>query len=216
MFDTSRPVEIPSRPAPVQRRGIERVQAILDSAESLLEEQGYESATLKAISDRAGIPIASVYHYFADRHQVDAELVQRHLRELDARLAELNDSKVRSLRGAVDAVIDAYLVYFREHPGFVQLWFAGRSAILNELARVFDETQAKRFWALLVDRKLIRASTPDFVVQLAFEAGWRLFDVAFRLAPVGDDTTINETRRLITAYLETYAGKQRQRKGTAS
>ena len=87
MFETQRPVQIPARPAPVQRRGIERVQAILDAAESLLEEQGYESATLKAISERAGIPIASVYHYFADRHQVDAELVQRHLSELDARLS---------------------------------------------------------------------------------------------------------------------------------
>lgn len=187
------------------------MQAILDAAESLLEEQGYEAATLKAISDRAGIPIASVYHYFADRHQVDAELVQRHLSDLDGRLAELNDSKFRSLRGAVDALIDAYLHYFRKHPGFVQLWFAGRSAILTELARAFDESQAKRFWELLIDRNLIRADTPEFAVQLAFEAGWRLFDVAFRLAPAGDDTTINETRRLVTAYLETYARRQRQR-----
>jgi AcrR family transcriptional regulator len=157
-----------------------------------------------------------VYHYFADRHQVDAELLQRHLSELDARLvAALNNSKLRTLREAVDAGIDAYFGYFREHPGFVQLWFAGRSAILDELARAFDESQAKRFWALLTDRNLIRADTPELAVQLAFEAGNRLFDVAFRLAPAGDDTTIDEARRLITAYLETYA-KQRRRKNTAS
>ena len=52
-------------------------------------------------------------------------------------------------------------------------------------------------------------------MQLAFEAGNRLFDVGFRLSPAGDDTTIDEARRLITAYLATYA-KQRRRKNTAS
>ncbi|MUL64472.1 hypothetical protein BOO86_08365 [Mycobacterium sp. CBMA 234] len=58
----------------VQRRSIERTQAILDSAETLLAEQGYAAATIKAIGEHAGIPTASLYHYFADRSQVDAEL----------------------------------------------------------------------------------------------------------------------------------------------
>jgi AcrR family transcriptional regulator len=194
-----------ARATVVQRRGIERVQAILDAAESLLAEQGYEAASLKAIGERAGIPTASLYHYFADRHQVEAELVQRHLRELDARLAAALNSKRRTLRKAIDGVIDPYLDYFREHRDFVQLWFAGRSPTLTELARAFDESQAKQFWRFLIDQALIRADTPELVVQLAFEAGNRLFDVAFRLSPKGDDTTIDEARRLLTAYLQTYS-----------
>ena len=194
------------RPAVVQRRGLERVEAILESAAALLTEQGYEAATLKAIGERAGIPIASLYHYFSDRHQVDAELAQRHLRALDARLsAAVADNTGRhTLRDAIDAVIDPYLAYFREHRDFVQLWFAGRSPTLAAMARAFDEAQAQRFWRFLLDRKLIRADTPELVVQLAFEAGNRLFDVAFRVSPTGDDSTIDEARRLLTAYLETY------------
>jgi AcrR family transcriptional regulator len=194
-----------ARTTVVQRRGIERVRAILDAAESLLAEQGYEAASLKAIGERAGIPTASLYHYFADRHQVESELVQRHLRELHARLAAALNSERRTLRKAIDGVIDPYLDYFREHPDFVQLWFAGRSPTLSELARAFDESQAKQFWRLLIDQALIRGDTPELVVQLAFEAGNRLFDVAFRLSPKGDDTTIDEARRLLTAYLQTYA-----------
>lgn len=206
MFDSEVPAKAPTRSTVVQRRGLERVQAILDAAEELLGKQGYEAATLKAIGERAGIPTASLYHYFSDRHQVDAELVQRHLRELDARLSDAaNDTKRRTLRQAIDAIVDPYLVYFREHPDFVQLWFAGRSPALSETARAFDEAQAKRFWGMLVDRRLVRADTPQLVVQLAFEAGNRLFDVAFRLSPTGDDTAIDEARRLLTAYLETYA-----------
>ncbi|MFF9455398.1 hypothetical protein [Streptomyces flaveolus] len=37
--------------------------------------------------------------------------------------------------------------------------------------------------------------------------GTRLFDSAFRRSPAGDDATIDEARRLVTAYLETYASE---------
>ncbi|MCT7371783.1 TetR family transcriptional regulator [Mycolicibacterium llatzerense] len=199
---------MPALPTAVQRRGIERVQAILDAAAALLTEQGYEAATLKAIGERAGIPTASLYHYFPDRHQVDAALAQRHLRELDGQISSsVNVSKLRTLSEAVDAIVDPYLIYFREHPDFVQLWFASRTPGLNELALEFDEFQAKQYWQLLIDKKLIRSDTPELVAQMAFEAGNRLFDVAFRRLPTGDDVAIDEARRLLTAYLGTYAPK---------
>ncbi|MCT7366990.1 TetR/AcrR family transcriptional regulator [Mycolicibacterium llatzerense] len=199
---------MPALPTAVQRRGIERVQAILDAAAALLTEQGYEAATLKAIGERAGIPTASLYHYFPDRHQVDAALAQRHLRELDGQISSsVHVSKLRTLSEAVDAIVDPYLIYFREHPDFVQLWFASRTPGLNELALEFDEFQAKQYWQLLIDKKLIRSDTPELVAQMAFEAGNRLFDVAFRRLPTGDDVAIDEARRLLTAYLGTYAPK---------
>ncbi|QLL07648.1 TetR/AcrR family transcriptional regulator [Mycobacterium vicinigordonae] len=204
MFDNQH--RAAGRPAGVQRRGVERVQAILDAAETLLAEQGYDAATLKAIGEHAGIPTASLYHYFPDRHQVDAALVQRHLRELDAKIsASVNSAEVRTLREAIDTVVDPYLAYFREHPDFIQLWFVGRSPTLNELALKFDELQAEQFWSHLVDKNLVRPDTPQLVVQLAFEAGNRLFDVAFRRSATGDDATMAEVRRLLTSYLETYA-----------
>ena len=90
----------------VQRRGIERTQAILDSAEVILAKQGYAAATLKAIGEHAGIPTASLYHYFADRGQVEAELVRRHVPAIDQRFAaSLYENDVRTLHDAfADAV----------------------------------------------------------------------------------------------------------------
>ncbi|MDV6013782.1 TetR/AcrR family transcriptional regulator [Haloechinothrix sp. LS1_15] len=206
MFDNQPTAQERTRPAVVQRRRVERVQAILDAAEELLGEQGYEAATLKAVGERAGIPTASVYHYFAHRHKVEAELLQRHLRALDERVtAALDSPTVRTLRDAVDATIDPMLAYFRQYPSCAELWFAGRHETLTELVQAFDESTAQRLWRLLVERELLRADTPQFAVQLAFEAGSRLFDVAFRRSPAGDETTMNEARRLVTAYLETYA-----------
>ncbi|MFF8567359.1 TetR/AcrR family transcriptional regulator [Streptomyces albidoflavus] len=184
---------------------MERRRAILNAAEALLTEQGYEAATLKAVGERAGIPIASLYHYFPDRHQVDAELLQRHCDALDPLVsAALEAAEVITLRDATDAVIDAMRDYFRAHPSCVELWFAGRHTLLVELVRNFDQTQAERTWHFLRARGLISEDTPQYVLQFVFEVGNRLFDVAFRHSPTGDETAIDEARRVATAYLETY------------
>jgi AcrR family transcriptional regulator len=191
---------------PVQRRGVERRRAILDAAEALLGEQGYEAATLKAIGERAGIPVASMYHYFSDRHQVDAELLQRHADEIDRLIgAGLENPGLDSLRDVTDVVIDCERDYFRHHPSCTELWFSGRSSTVNDLVRGFDEAQAERVWRLLVERGLLRADTPLLALQLAFEAGNRLFEIAFRRSRAGDDAALAEARRMVTAYLETYA-----------
>ena len=194
----------------VQRRGVERRLAIVDAAEVLLAEQGYEAATLKAMGERAGIPTASLYHYFADRYQVEVELLHRHLRELDERVtAALTGPKVRTLRAGINAVIDPMLSYFREHPSAAELWFAGRHPSLIELVQAYDEAKAAQLWQLLIEKGLLRRGTSQLVVQLAFEAGNRLFDVAFRRSPTGDEIVMTEARRVVLAYLETYAPKRR-------
>ncbi|WP_418960246.1 TetR/AcrR family transcriptional regulator [Streptomyces tritici] len=193
------------RPAVVQRRRIERVKAILDAAEALLGEQGYEAATLKAIGERAGIPTASVYHYFRDRGEVETELLQRHMVRLREQVTDrLGERAPHSVRETVDMIVDPLLAYGRANPGFVQLW-RQRSVTLRELAREFDESLAERTWRVLVKHRLIDADTPLYVLQYAFEAGDRFFDLAFQRSPSGDETTMTEARRLVTAYLETYA-----------
>ncbi|MGV0737434.1 TetR/AcrR family transcriptional regulator [Mycobacterium syngnathidarum] len=194
------------RPAALQRRGVERMRTILDSAETLLADQGYAAATLKAVGEYAGIPTASLYHYFADRGQVDAELARRHIGTIDVLFAAaLENPGPDSLRGSVDAVIDLFLAYFRAHPAFVQLWFVGRSPALADMADEFHAMWAQRLWHFLIERKLLHPETPRYVLQFVFEMGHRPFDVAFQRCPMGHDATIDEARRMLTAYLETYA-----------
>ncbi|SEB82707.1 TetR/AcrR family transcriptional regulator [Streptomyces sp. TLI_105] len=208
MFEKQTAVQATPRPARAQQRGIVRRRAILDAAEALLGEQGYAAATLKAIGERAGIPTASVYHYFSRRHQVETELLRYHADELDARIgAALADQRPHTLSGATNAVIDPILDYFRSHPGCVELCFKGNSTAVGEQVRAFDEAQAERVWQLLTVRGLAPADLPILVVQLAFQVGNRLFEAAFRRSPEGDDATIREARRAVIAYVEAYASE---------
>lgn len=164
---------------------------------------------------QAGIPTASVYHYFSDRYQVDAEIIQRHIRALDQHIRAALDGieQLGTLRDAVNAVIDPMLTYFRKHPSCVELWFSGRGEALNDPVQAFDESTAEHVWRLAIERGLLRDDTPLLVMQLAFEAGGRLFDVAFQRTPaIGDDATVDEARRFVTAYLETYAPPRTRRR----
>ncbi|MEW2154886.1 hypothetical protein AB0950_06245 [Streptomyces sp. NPDC007189] len=90
----------------------------------------------------------------------------------------------------------------RGHPSCVELWFAGAVA---DIVRAYDEAQAKQFLRVLVERGLRPVGTPPLVMQVAWETGRRLFEVAFRRTPRGDAATIGELRRLVATYLETYA-----------
>ncbi|MER6302383.1 TetR/AcrR family transcriptional regulator [Kitasatospora sp. NPDC001539] len=214
MFEKEPAASKPRRSPAVQRRGVERRRAILEAAEALLGEQGYEAATLKAIGDRAGIPIASVYHYFPDRHEVDAEIMRQHVRAMDALIAAaLDKAEPRNLREAVDAVIDVLFDYFRRHRSCVELWFARAHGTLDEIIRAFDESQADLLWHLAIARKLLPLDTPQLVPRLAWVAGNQLFEVAFRTSPTGDDAVIDEARRLVTAYLSTYAPSSQRERG---
>lgn len=184
------------------------MHAILDAAETIMIEDGYEAATLKAVSERTGIPTASVYHYFLDRYQVDMALVLRHIDALDElvtrSLAAVTEGS--SLTDLVSAVLDPMVVYFREHPSCIGLWFGQRPAGHDEIVRTFDEATAKYVHRLAIDLGLFQPDTPLLVAFIAFEVGTCLFDVAFRQAPgYGDDAVLDEARFLISLYLKAYA-----------
>ncbi|MFB8142185.1 MULTISPECIES: TetR/AcrR family transcriptional regulator [Streptomyces] len=202
-------LKAPARPnAQPYRRGIERINALLDAAEQILATDGYDAATLKAAGERAGIPTASVYHYFSDRHQVDAELMRRHVENLEVLISGVfdGDTPPTTLEGTLDTVVDLMLGYFRTHPSCVELWFARRSDTLEELVRAFDEKMAEQLWTYARDQELLHPDTPLLVARLTFEAANRLFDVAFRVAPAtGDDVVLAEQRRFLLSYLRTYA-----------
>jgi AcrR family transcriptional regulator len=200
--------QAPARPeAVLQKRGVERVQAILDAGEAILATDGYEAATLKAIGERAGIPLASIYHYFADRHQVDLAILQRHLHALDDHVRSALDTQaIATMADAIDSVIEPMLAYFRAHPSCIELWFSHqRDATLTDLVKRYDDETARYLWELAQERRFLRGDTPLLVMELAFEAGSQLFDSAFRRLPTGDDAVIDEARRMVGAYLDTYA-----------
>jgi AcrR family transcriptional regulator len=69
-----------------------RRRDILQSAEQILEEQGYAGLTMRAIAVGAGVSSGTVYQYFSGKEDVFAALMERRLDALQQTLADVDRS----------------------------------------------------------------------------------------------------------------------------
>ena len=61
---------------------------VLDAAARIVVEDGVEALSTREIAAAAGVPIATLYQYFADKEAVLLALAQRDMDEMDAEVAE--------------------------------------------------------------------------------------------------------------------------------
>ncbi|GAA2582875.1 MULTISPECIES: TetR/AcrR family transcriptional regulator [Streptomyces] len=196
----------PLRRAPVQRRSAERLARILDACADLLDEVGYDELSTRAVAVRAGVPIGSVYRFFGNKRQMADALAQRNLERYAERVTERlteTDSGPDGggWRGALDAVLDEYLAMKRTAPGFSLIDF-GNQIPVGDRHAVPNHRVAERLTELL-SGYLGRSPDEDLrrVFLVAVETADTLVQLAFRVAPDGDEKIIEEARELLRAYL---------------
>lgn len=76
------------RRVPRPSRSRRRVETILDAAVRAVVERGVDAVGTRPIAQEAGVPVASLYQYFADKDEILLALVERDIEEFDHRLAE--------------------------------------------------------------------------------------------------------------------------------
>jgi AcrR family transcriptional regulator len=59
------------------RRGARSREVVLDAAERIMAEQGYEAATVASLVQEAGVPASSIYHYFGSKEGVLLAVMER-------------------------------------------------------------------------------------------------------------------------------------------
>ncbi|WP_225822159.1 TetR/AcrR family transcriptional regulator [Streptomyces naphthomycinicus] len=190
------------RRAPVQRRSAERLTRILDACAELLDEVGYDALSTRAVAQRAGVPIGSVYRFFGNKREMADALAQRNLERYVERVTErLKGAGKGDWRAAMDAVLDEYLAMKRTAPGFSLVDFGNQIPVGSRHSEP-NTRVAERLTALLAD---YLTRTPDADLRRAFlvavESADTLVQLAFRMDPQGDEAIIAETRELLRAYL---------------
>ncbi|MDO0931873.1 TetR/AcrR family transcriptional regulator [Streptomyces sp. DG2A-72] len=190
------------RRAPIQRRSAERLTRILDACADLLDEVGYDDLSTRAVAQRAGVPIGSVYRFFGNKRQMADALAQRNLERYTERVtARLEETGDGGWRVAMDTVLDEYLAMKRTAPGFSLVDFGNQIPVGTRHSEP-NHRVADRLTDLLsgyLDR------TPDEDLRrtflIAVETADTLVHLAFRVAPEGDEKIIEEARELLRAYL---------------
>lgn len=198
-----------TRRVPQQSRSRDRVARLLDTASRLVVTQGVDALGTRAIAQAAGVPVASLYQYFADKDEILLALVERDIEEMDARVATgLADGTDRglTLERLVSATVDAFISVYRERPAFVEIWLRGRgNQSVRDLCREHNRRVAAGLHALASDAGLLAPGTPVRVAELAVEIGDRLFQLAFEESLSGDEEILLEAERAVVGYLAVHA-----------
>ncbi|MDH6195482.1 AcrR family transcriptional regulator [Mycobacterium frederiksbergense] len=194
------------RRQPMQERSRRRVERIRAAALELLETQGLDAVTTRAIAERADVPVATVYQFFPNRDAILQEIVHDHLdqRRVEgaAVLAALTPN---TLAEVAHTIFEFYLEHRRKHPHLVSLHY--RSLATGQLAepRARRSDFANALHAKLLQWGLLRADADPLVTMVAVEMGDRLLAMAFHAGPEKDRAILAEGERALSLYLQSYA-----------
>lgn len=105
------------------KRGVRSRELVLDAAESIMAEQGYDAASLNSVVERSGVPISSVYHYFGSKDGVLLAVMERGAERFFAALTPRTERQ-GTPEEHLKAVLDDTLRVLVAQPDFLRLLVA--------------------------------------------------------------------------------------------
>lgn len=107
------------RRKPQQARAQLRVDEILDAAERLTQTMSWDKLSTNHIAKEAGIPIGSLYQFFANKHAIAHALVERYMLSIEEAFAKLpKDIETMTPADLINALFDSLLIVTQKHNGF--------------------------------------------------------------------------------------------------
>ncbi len=135
------------RRTPQQARAKQRRAELLDAAAQVLATAGYDGTTTTAVAKRAGASVGTVYEYFPDRTALVAALLERYRERLHAALEPLLAAAgPRNWRTSTRRIVDAFVSFYRDEPGYRVLWL---ESLTTPSLRAAGAAWASEFGALL-------------------------------------------------------------------
>ena len=125
------------------RRGMRSRELVLDAAERVMAEQGFEATTLARVVEEAGIPLSSVYHYYGSKDGILLAVMERGAERFFADLPGWN-RRIGRPAEHLKTVLSTAARTLERHPNFLRLLIvfavqpppSGRQEIEVVVARV--------------------------------------------------------------------------------
>jgi AcrR family transcriptional regulator len=192
----------------VQKRSRERVELILAAAAQLLAEGGVDALTTRSLAEHAGIPVATIYRYFANRDEIIAAYLDREMQRIeDAVAVALRALDRVTFRSLAEAAGLAHMRHHQAHPEGVPVWFGSRQNVaVLERVRELDARLAFSFRSALRGAGILEGA-PDFIGELLVRLFDRMFEFVFcEPRSVQEQETIVLTFvGMIATYMERFA-----------
>lgn len=105
-------------------RGVQRITSILNAAETVFTDMGYDEATTNHIAARAAISPGSLYQFFANKEEIVQALTARYTEELKQVYDSVFSLDAASLPFAdwINQSIDGLVTFQLAHPALLLLF----------------------------------------------------------------------------------------------
>lgn len=195
---------------PRQKRSRERVQKILvAAADELARTADADALTTTSVSKRSGIPVATIYRYFADRSAIITALIDTETYLINEVVVERIRALERvTIESLLDAMVRAHWEGLTKDRRSIILWFGARQskAVLGRVDRHYAYMGS---WLFEGGRRggLVNADAPAHGGEVVVWIIDRCFE--FILREDRDDATIemilSATVRMVNFTISEYA-----------
>jgi AcrR family transcriptional regulator len=199
---------------PQQARGQQRIHKLLNAAEQLFAEVGYDNTTTNAIAARANTSIGSLYQFFPNKEAILQALIQCYIGELrelfDQNLTPEVAGTIR-LDEFLERLIHGVAQLRESHAGFCQVFFASSSSpelieatasLQNEIVERIEPLLALHMPDLSQQQRYICSRTCVIIFQA-------LMSFAMDLQGEERALQLNELRTVLLTYLRAYILRSR-------
>ncbi|HLZ82234.1 MAG TPA: TetR/AcrR family transcriptional regulator [Caulobacteraceae bacterium] len=192
---------------PLQERGRARYEAILDVLEGLLAESDWDQIGYYQIVERAGMPAASIYHFFPSRNALAGALADRYFehfrQEAQSFTATCNYPRWQDFVAAGHRVT---VEYYNSHPAAMKLILGSQPFMEihrsdSTTNRIITNETVESF-RRMYELPYIQDPHRKFLIVLAIgDAVWRTsLDEHGYITPVYEE----EATRAVIAYFRTF------------
>jgi AcrR family transcriptional regulator len=107
---------------PTRRRGIDRFEVLLDATAWLLAERFDENISIAQIAEKAGVPLASVYHFFPNRNAAFVALAQRFQRQLHELALDTGEARPLRWQDVIESRQRSGAKFLNDNPAALRLF----------------------------------------------------------------------------------------------
>jgi AcrR family transcriptional regulator len=189
------------RNQPVQARSSARLEEILDAATHVIDRVGIERLTTAMVAKRAGCAIGTVYRYFPERISLLQAVTARSLQRFrESALPELRITAETDWGACLAQAFALAEHAFRTVPGFRSLRLGDVLDLVPRPVSALTEVAASLSELAPVDSEEERAALRDRL-EIAIVLVDAMLARAFIREPAGDQTIVDEARRIAMEYL---------------
>lgn len=116
MADSSGPMDMTAPRKPERENGKRRYAMLLAATEMLLSRDGVEALTIQNIAKEAGVPMASVYHFFPSPTAACVAVAETYLRDFEETIRrEIPNREKLNWREIIATFMQRAVEYYRQH-----------------------------------------------------------------------------------------------------